>query len=69
MADLVGNVYVTASLISVSSSNPGSLQSGHNVAHVWFSATSRVLAKTRQNGRNVNPFGAMASVAGDRSGP
>ena len=23
----------------------------------------------RQNGRNVNPFGAMASVAGDRSGP
>jgi len=25
--------------------------------------------KARQNGENVNPFGAMASVAGDRSGP
>ena len=25
--------------------------------------------KARQNGRNVNPFGAMASVAGDQSGP
>jgi len=23
----------------------------------------------RQNGENVNPFGAMSSVAGDRSGP
>ena len=25
--------------------------------------------ESRQNGENVNPFGAMASVAGDRSGP
>ena len=25
--------------------------------------------KSRQNGENVNPFGAMASVAGDQSGP
>ena len=24
---------------------------------------------TRQNGENVNPFGAIASVAGDQSGP
>jgi len=24
---------------------------------------------TRQNGENVNPFGAIASMAGDRSGP
>jgi len=27
------------------------------------------LRNTRQNGENVNPFGAIASVAGDRSGP
>jgi hypothetical protein len=27
-ADLVGNVYVTASLLSISSSNPGSLPTG-----------------------------------------
>ena len=27
-----------------------------------------IYIKARQNGENVNPFGAMASVAGDRSG-
>ena len=27
------------------------------------------IVKARQNGENVNPFGAMASVAGDRKGP
>ena len=31
--------------------------------------TDTTVRKTRQNGENVNPFGAMASVAGDRSGP
>jgi len=31
--------------------------------------SARNTGKARQNGENVNPFGAMASVAGDRSGP
>ena len=33
------------------------------------SQTGPYHCKARQNGENVNPFGAMASVAGDRSGP
>jgi len=29
----------------------------------------RIVGKPRQNAENVNAFGAIASVAGDRSGP
>jgi len=36
---------------------------------VLSDASSTSLRKARQNGENVNPFGAIASVAGDRSGP
>ena len=36
---------------------------------VFLPLTITIHKKPRQNGRNVNPFGAMASVAGDRSGP
>jgi len=31
--------------------------------------TKQIQADTRQNGENVNPFGAIASVVGDQSGP
>ena len=31
--------------------------------------TKKIQADTRQNGENVNPFGAIASVVGDQSGP
>ena len=31
--------------------------------------TAVLRKKARQNGENVNPFGAMAFVTGDRSGP
>jgi hypothetical protein len=44
-ADLVGNVYVTASLLSISSSNPGSLPTGR---------TTRMSARWR-----VDPFWAL----------
>jgi len=37
--------------------------------HIYVFMIHLHIKKARQKGDNVNPFGAMASVAGDRSGP
>jgi len=45
------------------------MRAAENAAKAHISETADCNDNARQNGDHVNPFGAMASVAGVRSGP